>query len=119
MVGQREPLPPTPANQIEEEMTRVAKVEIARAVRLVRNVGNAAGKKHMSPRDQRHGSVDSDDKAWDGVDSGGHHPKFDRHRPVDREAWSGSEHEVDHSGRNSAESSGKACSCTTRQLTMM
>jgi hypothetical protein len=79
MVGQGD----APVDQIEEEMARAAEVEIARSERMAMNVvDKAAEKKHTSLRG-RHGElVDSDDDVGDGAASGGHHPKFDWHRPA-------------------------------------
>jgi hypothetical protein len=79
MVGQGD----APVDQIEEEMARAAEVEIARSERMAMNVvDKAAEKKHTSLRG-RHGElVDSDDDVGDGAASGGHHPKFDWHRPT-------------------------------------
>jgi hypothetical protein len=46
----------------------------------------ATPKRHMLLRHQNDDSADSDEDGGDGAASMGHHPKFDRHRPVDQEA---------------------------------
>jgi hypothetical protein len=74
MVGQGEP----PIDETEEEIAQEAKVEIARAARLAREAEKEAEKRHASQDSSR----DLDEKARDGVTSGGHHPKFNRRHPV-------------------------------------
>jgi hypothetical protein len=71
MVGQGEPL----ANQTVEEITRVAKVEIAQAARLARETDKVAEKRHRGWQDD---SRAFKDEVEDGAASvrGGHHPKF-------------------------------------------
>jgi hypothetical protein len=97
MVGWGDP----PTNQTDEEIARVAKVEITRAERLARNADRAARKRHTSNQDWRNGSVDSDEEAGVGSSSGGITlNSIDVSQLTER--WqSDSKHEVDHSKRNS------------------
>jgi hypothetical protein len=112
MVGQGEPL----ANQTVEEITRAAKVEIARVARLAREADKVAKKRHRGRQDDSRAFEDEVEDGAASVRGGGTIPSSTGN------IWltvTDSEIDLRHSTRKSAGSSGKASMFTARLHTML